>query len=528
MSGLPGMDRLVYSNNTEELPIQVRPVYSPATVPVAMSALQPGLVHEALVYASDEEFLARVVPFLRDGVAAGQPAIAAVTPNKIALLRDALGQASERVSFIEASTQYRRPAHAIAEYRRRLDAELSRPNVELVRVIGELPFGPTAQQNAEWTRYESVINLGFADYPAWVVCAHDTRALPEQLVADALRRHPFVSTSDHQHDTNAGYIETDELVEPPLMLETERAGGGDPLARLTVTREGDLDDLRRLVAGAARAAGLAPGIVDDVAVAAVELVRDGLRHGEGEVTVQVGRDGSRWHCQVTDRDSNQTTLGERIGLAIARLISERVEVASRPGTHTVRLTFAGAADARQRILDAASELFYQNGIRATGINTIISHSGVAKATFFHRFPAKEDLVIAWLQQPASRWFDRIRTELDAKKESPASRLLTFFDLLGEWFAQDDFRGCAFQNAAAETPEAGHPVRQATHDYTVEIKDYLKRTANAAGLSHPVRIAEQLHLLAQGAIATAVATRSPDAAKLARAAAKRILAPRPPA
>jgi AcrR family transcriptional regulator len=245
--------------------------------------------------------------------------------------------------------------------------------------------------------------------------------------------------------------------------------------------------------------------------------------------VQVDRDGVSWHCEVTDRDSDQTALGGTIGLSIARLLG-RVELTSAAGANTVRMTFAGAADARQRILDAASELFYQNGIRATGINTIISHSGVAKATFFHHFPAKNDLVIAWLQQPASRWFDRIRTELDAKTEPPASSLLTFFDLLGEWFAQDDFRGCAFQNAAAETTEVAHPVRQAAHDYSLEIEHYLRQTAKDAGLAQPARAAEQLHLLAQGAIATAVATRSPAAATVARAAARRILTPpkRPPA
>jgi AcrR family transcriptional regulator len=187
------------------------------------------------------------------------------------------------------------------------------------------------------------------------------------------------------------------------------------------------------------------------------------------------------------------------------------------------MTFAGAAGARQRIIDAASELFYQSGIRATGIATIISHAGVARATFFHHFPAKSDLVIAWLQQPSSRWFDRIRAELDAKTEPPTSRLLSFFDLLGEWFSQEDFRGCAFQNAAAETPDADHALRQATHDYTLEIQHYLRQTASDAGLPNPARIAEELHLLAQGAIATAVATRSPEAAQVARAAAKRIVA-----
>ncbi len=251
-----------------------------------------------------------------------------------------------------------------------------------------------------------------------------------------------------------------------------------------------------------------------------ELARDGLRRGEGETSVRVVRDQAQWHCEVTGPASDQAD--DDLGLLIARLISERVEVDAGVGAQTVRITFSGAAAARRRILDAASELFYQNGIRATGINTIISHSGVAKATFFHHFPAKNDLVVAWLQQPASRWFDRIRSDLDARTEAPATRLLAFFDLLGEWFGQDEFRGCAFQNAAAETPEAAHPVRQATQDYALEIRHYLQRTADEAGLSDPAGIAEQLHLLAQGAIATAVVTRSPRPARLARAAAERIL------
>jgi len=452
-----------------------------------------------------------------------------LTPSKSALLREALGQDAQRVSFADASAMYRRPAPTIAEYRRHVEAELSRRDVEFVRVIGEIPRGLTSQDYAEWMRYESMFNRGFAGYPLWVVCGYDTRVFPEQVVEDALRTHPIVSTGGNRKK-NAEYIDTDEFVERPVRRGPERAdGGGGSLSRLTVTNNGDLDELSRVVAAAARAAGLAPSIVDDVALAAAELARDALRGGDREASVQVTRDGALWHCDVTGHDSTETTSGE-IGLSIARLISERVELASRAGAHTVRMTFTGAADARQRILDAASELFYQNGIRATGINTIISHSGVAKATFFRHFPAKNALVIAWLQQPASRWFDRIRTELDAKTESPAATLLTFFDLLGEWFAQDDFRGCAYQNAAAETPEAAHSIRQATHDYTLEIQHYLRRTATDAGLSHPARIAEELHLLAQGAIATAVATRSPDAAKVARAVAKRIVTQqkRPPA
>jgi AcrR family transcriptional regulator len=486
-----------------------------------MSATPPRLIHEALVYSSDEEFLEPLVPFLQDGLAAGEPVSVVLNPSKIALLRDVLGQDARLVSFSDGSRMYRSPAAAIAEYRRHLETNLSRPDVDLVRVVAEIPLGLTSEEYAEWMRYESMFNRGFAGYPLWVICGYDTRARPEQIVDDALHTHPIVSINGNR-DTNPCYIETDEFVERPVTRKEGRVdGGGDPLSELTLTKERDLDQLGRLVAGAARAAGLAPSIVDDVTLAAGELARDALRLGGREANVEVHRDGAQWHCDVTGHF--QTAPGE-LGLSIARLISESVEVAPRPGAQTVRMTFTGASGARQRIIDAASELFYQNGIRATGIATIISHAGVARATFFHHFPAKSDLVIAWLQQPASRWFDRIRAELDAGAETPSKRLLSFFDLLGEWFAEEDFRGCAFQNAAAETPEADHALRQATHDYNLEIQHYLRQTASDAGLPSPARIAEELHLLAQGAIATAVATRSPEAARVARAAAKRIVAP----
>jgi AcrR family transcriptional regulator len=484
---------------------------------VAPSAVQSRLVHEALIYSSDEELLARVVPFLRDGLAAGEPAIAVLTPSKLALLREALGEDAQRVSFADATMRYRRPARAAAELREHLDAELLRGDVEFVRMVGEIPYGPSAQEHSEWRRYESVVNRALADFPAWIICIHDARVLTEQILSDARCTHPFVSTRDAR-DQSAVYIETDE-VEQAFTRDVD--GVNDPLVRLTVAEERDLDDLRRVVSGAARAAGLAPTVVDDVTVGVAELVRDAF-HGDGEATVEVAREGARLRVEVSERGSTQNALDTRVGLSIAHLVSERVELDSEAGAHTVRLTLDGAADARQRILDGASELFYQDGIRATGINTIISYSGVAKATFFKYFPAKDDLVLAWLQQPASRWLDRIRTELDAKTASPANKLLGFFDLLGEWFAQDDFRGCAFQNAAAESPETAHPVRQAAHDYSLEIQGYLRRIARDAGLSNPARAAEQLHLLVEGAIATAVATRSPAAARVARAAAKRIV------
>jgi hypothetical protein len=249
-----------------------------------LSATQSRLVHEALVYSSDDEFLERLVPFVQDGLAASDPTTVVLTPNKSALLREALGQDAQRVSFAEASATYRRPAAAFAAYRRHLEMELSRPDVELVRVIGEIPLVLTSEEYAEWMRYESMFNRGFAGYPLWVVCGYDTRARPEQIVGDALLTHPFVSVSGNR-DTNSGYIETDEFVGRPVRPEQELAYGGDPLSRLTVNTERDLDQLGRVVAAAARAAGLGPSVVDDVTLGAVELARDALRDGGREARI---------------------------------------------------------------------------------------------------------------------------------------------------------------------------------------------------------------------------------------------------
>src|SRR6476620_1007370 len=156
-----------------------------------LSAAQPRLTHEALVYSSDQEFLEWVVTFLQEGLASGDPTSIVLTPSNSALLRDALGQDGDRVSFVDAGATYRRPAAAFAAYRRHLEKELSRPEVELVRVIGEIPPGLTTEEYAEWMRYESMFNRGFARYPLWGVCAYDTRARPEEIVGDALHTHPI-------------------------------------------------------------------------------------------------------------------------------------------------------------------------------------------------------------------------------------------------------------------------------------------------------------------------------------------------
>jgi AcrR family transcriptional regulator len=480
-----------------------------------------GLIHEALIYASQDEFVAALVPFVREGLALGQPTFAVLPGAKSTLLREALEQDARLVDFVDATTLYRSPANAIAEYRRRA-TELSRAGIGMTRLIGEVQFETSGREHDDWMRYESVFNAVFARSPTWVVCLYDTRVLPEQTIVDAERTHPFVRTGGGER-TSANYVAPEELSLRPPERDPNR-DHVEQLARLTAETEGDLVEVRRSVGRAARAAGLATAVVDDVTVAVNELVGEALAQGAPKASVEIARAGAQWLCEVTTETAMHETLlrDDSPGLRIAHLISDRVDVVSDAGGVSVRLMFSATMpNARRRILDAAGQLFYQKGIRATGINTIISQSGVAKATFYHQFPSKDALLVAWLQQPETRWLDRVRIEAEARAQSPEQRLLTFFDVLGERLAQHDFRGCVYLNAAAEIPQHDHPARQVIREYMQEIREYFRRTASEAGLPFPDRHAEQLHDLAAGAIVTAVATSSPHTAKAARAAAEQL-------
>src|SRR5581483_12438912 len=126
------------------------------------------LVHDALIYSSDEEFVAVLAPFLHEAVAAGEPAIAVTTPERIALLRDALGNAADHVSYLDATEFYRRPARALTAYGALLD-DLARSDPQRLRVVGEIQFGTTEEEHAHWTQYEAVLNRGLSGRKAWIV-----------------------------------------------------------------------------------------------------------------------------------------------------------------------------------------------------------------------------------------------------------------------------------------------------------------------------------------------------------------------
>ncbi|MGZ4130627.1 MAG: TetR/AcrR family transcriptional regulator [Actinomycetota bacterium] len=157
---------------------------------------------------------------------------------------------------------------------------------------------------------------------------------------------------------------------------------------------------------------------------------------------------------------------------------------------------AGRPGARDRILSAAVDLFFSQGIPASGVDALIERAGVAKATFYRQFPSKDDLVLAWLRSPQARWLDDIEPILE-RIDDPLRRLLSFWDALGGWDERRGFLGCPFLNTLVEAHDPGRPVRDEVVTYIGQVEAYLTRTAQAAELPHPADVGRELRILTMG-------------------------------
>jgi len=159
--------------------------------------------------------------------------------------------------------------------------------------------------------------------------------------------------------------------------------------------------------------------------------------------------------------------------------------------------------ARQRILDTAYELFSHRGIRAVGVEEVISRADVAKATLYRHFPSKDDLVLAFLEQREDRWTRQL-VEAGARERGTTAeeRLLAIFDVFHDWFQQDDFEGCSFINVLLETGDREHPVGRASAEHLENIRTIVRTLAEEADLRDPAAFALSWHLLMKGAIVQA--------------------------
>jgi AcrR family transcriptional regulator len=176
--------------------------------------------------------------------------------------------------------------------------------------------------------------------------------------------------------------------------------------------------------------------------------------------------------------------------------------------------------ARKRLLAAAEELFYEEGVHNVGIERVIERAGVAKASLYGNFKGKDDLVRAYLVERREARQGRIQAKL-AQSEQPRDKLLSIFDLLAEIFAERDYRGCAFMRAAAEM-QAGSSGREVCDDARKWTRSLLIDLARQCGAAQPEELGHQLHLLYDGAAVSAQMDGGAHAALAARAVAAHML------
>ncbi|MCT7662121.1 TetR/AcrR family transcriptional regulator [Mycobacterium sp. CPCC 205710] len=179
--------------------------------------------------------------------------------------------------------------------------------------------------------------------------------------------------------------------------------------------------------------------------------------------------------------------------------------------------------AGERILAAATEIFYTEGIGAVGVDRIAAEAAVTKPTLYAQFGSKANLIAAVLDRRSRDRQAAIESMLADFDGDAEARLLAVFDWLAEGHGKSGFRGCPFINAAVELPDARHPARLVILDYKRWLRTMLTSLASAAGAADPERLGSDLQLLIDGANARVVVEDDRSAMRDARRVASSLLA-----
>jgi AcrR family transcriptional regulator len=182
---------------------------------------------------------------------------------------------------------------------------------------------------------------------------------------------------------------------------------------------------------------------------------------------------------------------------------------------------ASLSTPRERVVAAASLLFAENGVSQTGVDTLIEAAGVAKATFYRHFRSKDALVVAWLEDPRTRWFDAMRAQAESQATAPEEVIALLFERVAEWLEAGDFVGCPYLNTAVEVSGTG-PAAETSRSYLAEIGQFLTEKVEEAGHPDAARLGPELHALLAGAISLGVANRSSAHVLAARDAAMQLI------
>jgi anti-sigma regulatory factor (Ser/Thr protein kinase) len=300
-----------------------------------------GFRHEAMMYAGLDEFVAGLVPFLRDGIAAGEPTLVVVDRQKIERLRAELGEDAGQVIFADMAEVGSNPARIIPAWR---DFVSQHAGERAIRGVGE-PIYPSrdAAELVECQLHESLLNLAFADTPDfWLICPYDTTALSPDVIEEAQHSHPHVVEGELAW-TSTRYRGLETIAEPfgaPLPEPPEDARG-------VAFESGGIDDVRGAVEYNSFNAGMSVDRIEDLVLAVSEIASNSIRHGGGAGELSIWRERDALICEVRDAGMiNEPLAGRQLpelgrdggwGLWLVNQLCDLVQIRSFESGTVVRL-----------------------------------------------------------------------------------------------------------------------------------------------------------------------------------------------
>jgi anti-sigma regulatory factor (Ser/Thr protein kinase) len=302
-----------------------------------MSSDGTGMRHSAFVYESQDDYVARAVAFLREGLEAGEGSVVGNTRAGLAAVREALGPDAARVTFIDVGAAYTRPARTFAAYHQVYADEFKR--AESVRVISDVQFGPEPAEWEMWMGYEALMNRAFAHLPTWAMCTYNANGLPDPLLEAVWRTHPEVVA-------NNTWKQSDHFEDPANLLR-RITPVPEPLPRLRSIPIGrDPETLREALARELAAERVSEAKTLDMLVTVTEIAANAADHGSGMKDVRIGRASGRFVCEIVDRGSGfddptagylPPRMGIGSGLWVARQLTWRIEFFHSPQGFTARI-----------------------------------------------------------------------------------------------------------------------------------------------------------------------------------------------
>ena len=298
--------------------------------------------HEALFYDGDEGFLAGTLPFVRDAVWAGEPVLVAVSKARADALKHELGGDAEAVHFADMAELGRNPACIIPAWHDFLQAHGA--GARALRGIGEPVWhGRSEAELTECHRHESLLNLAFEHTPAfWLLCPYDKQALPDDVLDEALRTHPYVADRGETR-RNEAYLSPEHAPGP---FDGELPPPAESPAELTFRRE-RLRAVRAFVTEWSGRRGLPEGRTADLVLAVNELATNSVLHAGGGGTLRLWQENGALLAEVRDQGRLDEPLLGRArptpdqssgrGLWLVNNLCDLVQMRTLPSGTVVRL-----------------------------------------------------------------------------------------------------------------------------------------------------------------------------------------------